>query len=132
MANLRQHQLYCVQRVETQEYSNEWGLTSLFISPERGTDASHFFCSVGTASLIPDGGRPADASTSGGWPRCRYTYRWIDSLRLYLAGGRPRYRYTLHVAVELGRKPPLYLAVEDPLTLLPPVVGNAFAIPVGG
>ena len=58
-------------------------------------------------------------------------------------GGLTRFAYTLQVAMttlslyitcsrELGRKPPLYLAVEDPLTLLPPVVGHAVAIPVGG
>ena len=44
-----------------------------------------------------------------------------DHASLYIACSR-----------ELGRKPPLYLAVEDPLTLLPPVVGHAVAIPVGG
>ena len=58
-------------------------------------------------------------------------------------GGLTRFAYTLHVALttlslyiacsrEHGRKPPLYLAVEDPLTLLPPVVGHAIAIPDGG
>ena len=45
----------------------------------------------------------------------------MTTLSLYIACSR-----------ELGRKPPLYLTVEDPLTLLPPVVDHAVAIPVGG
>ena len=56
----------------------------------------------------------------------------FDSLRLYLAGGIDHASLCIACSRELGRKPPLYLAVEDPLTLLPLVVGHADAIPVGG
>ena len=76
---------------------------------------------VDSLTLLPPVVGHAVAIPVGGLTRFAYTLQVADHASLYIACSR-----------ELGRKPPLYLAVEDPLTLLPPVVGHAVAIPVGG
>ena len=64
--------------------------------------------------------------------RLPYTCRWLTHFAYTLQVAMTTLSLYIACSRELGRKPPLYLTVKDPLTLLPPVVGHAVAIPVSG